>query len=547
MSLARILLTVNATLLILCTLDAQMSTVPSNHPVYDWLHRIRVAGDIPFYLSEVKPHERSTVYRALKLSENEIHLTEWQSSLYRQWKDEFHSGEDGTLPDVDIWRRELRHWGGNREPHFYSYSDSSFSLVLDVFAGIGYDDVRNEKLSFTGTRGSVGIRLYGTMYDRIGYYLDVTSIGVFGDREILEYDPLYGKTINVTTNREWGSYDAQGFISYRYGILRAEVGRGHVLHGTGVSEQLVLSANAPYYDYVRLEVGLGRFHYQFVHAALVDSIKTVPLPEDPQFDMRVSRPRWLSMHRFHVQPWEYVDLGFSEAVIYGNRGIELGYMIPLIPRKIIEHELIDQDKTLWWFDVSFRPINGFELYGTWLIDDMDFEHSFTDYFGNKFGWQSGLFIALPWGQDIIVEYTRVDPFVYSHWIPYNAYAQRGWGLGHSLGPNSGKTFFSIRQWLPWRGWIQTSVAYNRKGYNIIDANGDVIDNVGGDIFYGIHSGYDKRYLQGDLHRWLRYRLHVRLEPWRGIAFSAEIIHRTVLEGERFSINSIFRLGVVVGK
>lgn len=118
-------------------------------------------------------------------------------------------------------------------------------------------------------------------------------------------------------------------------------------------------------------------------------------------------------------------------------------MIPFIPYVFQEHLQGDQDNISLAFDLSVRTIPHWEFYGELLWDDMKSPTSMFDdgWWGNKWATTLGLARDSLWAGPVMfdwfTEYTRVEPWVYTHHkgggYTYASYAQ---SLGSDLGPNS---------------------------------------------------------------------------------------------------------------
>ena len=105
----------------------------------------------------------------------------------------------------------------------------------------------------------------------------------------------------------------------------------------------------------------------------------------------------------------------------------------------------------------------------------------TDWFGNKFGMQAGLYAVEPFGVDGFdtrVEYTRIKPWVYTHKYPINTYTHYGDGIGYFSGPNSDVFFMEMRK--RFTRWFETGFIFTklRHGANFPDRN------IGEDILQG---------------------------------------------------------------
>jgi len=168
------------------------------------------------------------------------------------------------------------------------------------------------------------------------------------------------------------------------------------------------------------------------------------------------------------------------------------------------------DNVAWSGDIELNLIRGMSIYAELYIDDMRTGELGTDFVGNKFAYNTGMFIVDPMGirnTDLIVDYARLDPFVYSHFYPINVYKNWNSSLGYSLPPNSDRWYFklSCKPFYTLSGGI--SVAFIRHG-----ANTDEI-NAGGDINTPQDQGQmTAPFLAGDVSNTTIIGLNLRWEP-----------------------------------
>ena len=170
--------------------------------------------------------------------------------------------------------------------------------------------------------------------------------------------------------------------------------------------------------------------------------------------------KYMHAHRLDLRLPKQITLGLSETSIYGTtteaagtnpnedadscgREFEWAYVIPFIPYVFQEHLQGDQDNISLSFDLSVKTIPYWEFYGELLWDDMKSPTSMFDdsWWGNKWAATVGIArdsirigaVMVDW----LVEYTRIEPWVYSHHkgggYTYGSYAQ---SLGSDLGANS---------------------------------------------------------------------------------------------------------------
>jgi hypothetical protein len=170
------------------------------------------------------------------------------------------------------------------------------------------------------------------------------------------------------------------------------------------------------------------------------------------------------------------------------------------------------------FDVQTFPVHGLELYGSWTIDDVDFARWGTDWWGNKFIWQGGAVTStlIP-NTDLGIEYTRVEPYVYSHFFRNTTYTNNGYVIGADLPPNSDQWYAALTSWLSAGLQIRGTLQFRRHGNNEYDSDGAIVTNHGGDPAYTNNYETDSQsapFLAGLRTNRTLTGLHVRYEPLR---------------------------------
>jgi hypothetical protein len=188
------------------------------------------------------------------------------------------------------------------------------------------------------------------------------------------------------------------------------------------------------------------------------------------------------LHRFAAKP-SWGEIGFSEWIIYSGRYPDLAYMTPISFFKSLEHALHDRDNSGMALDGTFRFLDMFQIKGSFFLDDIIFENIGKGYWSNKFAWNIGAVAALPANIDMGVEYSRVEPYTYSHFNIQNNMTNDGRLFGTYLYPNSDETMFLVNWWYGGRYPLTLKVFYQRHGENIYDKDGNLIKNVGGDFRY----------------------------------------------------------------
>jgi len=167
-----------------------------------------------------------------------------------------------------------------------------------------------------------------------------------------------------------------------------------------------------------------------------------------QLKNQKERNKYLQAHRLNFEFSKDFSLGLTETVVYGERSVEVLYLVPFVPYLFAEGYAGDLDNKAISADFSWKLFKRFELYGELFIDDLYNLSSFFDdsWWGNKWATSIGVAIdsakigAFNW--DYNFEYTRIEPWVYTHHKGLNfEYSHFGNSLGSDLGPNS-REFYS---------------------------------------------------------------------------------------------------------
>jgi hypothetical protein len=313
------------------------------------------------------------------------------------------------------------------EPHFYTWSGKPGYFHLD---GILNTDVflRDRGMPTSESRiysVSYGGILRGAFRD-LGFYSDNRIFEEWGSRKYQEnYKASMGYPNSVNRDSSLSVWDITvGYLVFSIKGIRFQFGRDNIRWGPAYWGGLMFSGMAPAFDLLKITAETGPFSFAWFHGSLRSDFTH----------------KWISAHRLEVSILKNLDLGFSESVIYGNRGLEPAYLNPLIPYLVAEHTLGDKDNVSMGLDFDYHGIRNLKIYGDFFIDDlfspMDI---FSDFYGNKVAFTTGGFWTDPLGlnnSSIRLEYTRIEPYVYTHEDTVNVYENYNVGLGHFLQPNS---------------------------------------------------------------------------------------------------------------
>ena len=499
---------------------AQLESVPVANPVYDFLKRMEVKRVITRYPDAVLPLSRRDVAEFLKtIDKHRSDITATERNVLDDFKVEFaHELGLGTENRFVVFSGEgglsetISGLTSDKEKFLYAWQDSSNTFFTDLLLSADFRGTSGDSRAKSGASVvGLGPRFRGTLRNRIGYELQVTNEQIIGNREVALLDSTIRhnrELIDVPTARSLNFIES--YLKVDADVLTLQIGRERLLWGYGVSDKLIVSDNAPDFDFGKIDAQVGSFRYMFFHGWLQGPTQTVigrysGVPE------ALVGSKYLAGHRFELSFPRLFDFGLSELIVYSRRSLELAYLNPVNLFKEIEPELHDRDNSFISTDFQLHTFSNLELYGTLLIDDIVLSKLGSRFYANEFAFTVGGNYIEPAGlenADLVLEYTRIDPYVYSHHIPENSFTHDQFIIGNHLGPNSDDVFTraSYRFSRKWKASLEMELS--RHGDNIMDVRGNLVRNVGGSALYG-HRAFDAddvSFLDGILTKTYSFRI-----------------------------------------
>ncbi len=431
---------------------------------------------------------------------------------------------DTTNSSYPKWPRVLRAlFEDGTHAYTYQVPKDSFAFSIQPVYGleiIETDDERGKVSRFTGGfRVAAGYdrRLYGFVDFR-----DHTEAGngPYDSRARLYEDRWAAADLKGNSST---SYDiSESMLQYYGRHLSVSAGRGRHKWGPGYFGGLLLNDFAPPFDYARFDLNVSRVSYTFLHGFLHSMETGDSLYVNPDGRPRtLSAEKFLSAQRIEVTPRDNILLGFSQSVVYGDRGVQLGYLTPLNFLYSVQHSNDDKDNLLLALDGKWRPVQGVKLYGELLLDDVLVGDLFSGTGNSKNAYTLGVHGMIPrnfWNHfDARLEYTKIRPFVYSHFFDVNTYSHWTSPLGYTREPNS--EFMTARlggSFYP----FYCSLTYSRQNHG---ANTET-ENVGGSIEAPSYAGNDEKFpfLAGRFGRREEFSLSARYEILPNLNVIAQI-------------------------
>ncbi|MGQ9644696.1 MAG: capsule assembly Wzi family protein, partial [Ignavibacterium sp.] len=461
-------------------LFAQIENIQIQHPVYSFLKEMNVKGMIDNIKEDDPVLSRFEVIDLLrKIKSNAQQLSETENKLVEKYLSEFSdelNTENSTQlfnPDENFFS-ELPEMFSQKVKYLYGYKNESANIYLE-WLGHFY---HGQRFTPTPTNNAnlydIGFRMRGTLFSHLGYNLTVIKGGASGNKGIAEtIEP------KLLSNFKWvENIENIGNYGFNYGYLKYftaptenmnlsfQLGREDITFGYGYGSKLVLSGDNPTLDFIKFNFDYGVIHFTSLHASTVGNFS---------YDINERYTKYFALNRLKLSFKNLFDFGIGETMIYSGRGIELGYLSPLAFYKFIEMDLQDRDNGTLWMDFQTNFLKNIQFQATFFLDENILSNlQELDRYTNKTAYQLNAFWYSPFNIDdasLILEYTKIRPYVYTHRDPKNTYTAFGTNIGHRIGPNADELMFRANYNLNERMRLTGEFRFTRSGRNIYDENG----------------------------------------------------------------------------
>ena len=517
-------------------INAQIENVPLTDPVYNFLKEMRVKRIITDYNDDDPNMSRFQVADQLKLMfRKRDQLSRTENKILKKYMVEF-------LPEELNSKTTTSLFGGNtgasdglkglitdKQKYLFAYQKDKNNIFINVIGNLFYVNgikptVKSNAFLFDG-----GLDIRGSLFDRIGYNFSVAKGGAAGDSILIEsaFPPIKANFKYLENIENIVNYDfANGYLKYYTSPadgmdLSFQIGREQLKYGLGYSKRLSLSGDAPNMDFLKFNFKYGIINYSSIFGSTVGEYS-------PVRDLRYTK--YFTANRIKIALKDLFDIGMGEAIV-SSRGIELGYLNPLIFYKFIEMSLQDRDNGTLFMDIQTHFVKDLELQGTFFLDE-NILSNLSDFSKqtNKTAYQLGFYWYEPAGLknlSLIFEYTKIRPYVYTHFDPENIYTGFGVILGHPIGPNADQLFTRLQYNLSERISFNLELQKIRKGENVYNSEGELVRNVGGsvyDSFVGDRDDDQAYFLDGVRVNDYNVRFNFMYEPLLNYTFDLNYVY-----------------------
>jgi hypothetical protein len=484
-----------------------------SHEVYPFLKRMEARGLLSEYRDAAKPLSRIVIAKHLKALEGATErMTEVERDEYEFLKGEFHY-ELATLAG-DLEPSEIR-W------HVISETFPGGIVNLEPNFRFGQTNIGNNSVRVRDQ----GLKLYGYVFDDIGYYFNFVDSREVGNAinftKALTPDPGVVPTKQNDNSLEYNNTEAQ--LNFRVGAFNFSVEKMQNIWGLERNGNLTFSSKAPSYPQIKLRVPVTDWmDFIYLHADLnsnvIDSTRSYYSNASALYPIfrEVDRVKYMAAHMIEFTPTRGVDISLGESVVYSDKGPLLIYLIPIMFFKSAEHYNGDKDNVQWFGNLDLNLIRNVNVYGSLFIDDLSLDkilsaEEMPNYFGYSFGIQT--YDVLLKNLEFTAEYTRINPWVYTHEYPATEFTNNGYIMGSWMGQNSDNIYLDL-SYRPVRSvsFGGTMQVFRKGGQK--------------DIYYQYHFPPKQPFLYGPLHEERSFGFHARYQFVRDGFIDARVTSRT---------------------
>lgn len=444
---------------------AQVVYEPSYKTVYSYLSRLAQKGVID--LNDVTlPLSRNYILSKLDTLNNHTQLL---TSLEKEelafyLKD--YTIEKNLAKDLTSEKpfQSILQAKPNDRVRFAAYEDKQFAINVQPIIGYQLENSENATIN----QRWIGAWIYGYLGKNIGYSVDFRNSQLNNLYPNYDYkqdfSPIQGRIGDLLLSGKRFDYSLiNATITAQWKWGHATFGKNSLPFGYGAGGKIILSDKAPGFPQVRLDINPVKWlSFTYAHAWLnsniIDStsIYSTSVLGRNQFSYR---EKYLAFHALTLKPFKGFSFSVGESVIY-NDNLKIAYMIPIALFSGLNHYLgeasTSQNATNTiansqiFLQLSSRNhIPKTHLYASLFIDELEF--SLTGGSANErnarnhTAYQIGASIAdFPINNlHLTLEYSKIQPFNYVHFIPVQTFQSNNFNLGHWIGPNADQLFAQL--------------------------------------------------------------------------------------------------------
>ncbi|MBA4309519.1 MAG: hypothetical protein C0425_04205 [Chlorobiaceae bacterium] len=433
---------------------SQTTYEPLYSDVYRFLSVAAQKGIIEIN-DEIKPLSRIYIYKKLdELNDKKFELTEIEKDELEFFLKDFQNEKTLVTSNTSLFQKPtfLRQDNLGRL-RFFSFNDPLFKVSFEPI--LGYTLAKNYGTNFFHQWS--GVKFKGYLSDWLGFSFDYRDNIERADSndKMRIFTPHTGVNPLFKAANRIEYSDVNSTISAAWSWGNFTMGKDHLQWGHGLGGQLVLSQKAPSFPFFKIDINptewlsFNYFH-GWLNSDVVDSAEMY-VTKNPYDSRYLYREKYLASHTITIRPTTGLSISLGESIVYSDR-LEFAYLQPIIFFRLIDHYLSKTFNSAggnaqFFASVSSRNhLPNSHLYGTIFIDEITISGLFDKKKQrNQLGFTLGGSVADPFIENLIVtlEFTKIYPFVYQHYIQTQTYESSSYQLGHWIGHNADQFFAQI--------------------------------------------------------------------------------------------------------
>jgi len=447
---------------------------PVSSDIYSFLERLFIKGVIEYH-SEIRPIPRKEIaVYILEALSNKAKLTALDIKELNFYSEEF-ADELSLVSNnykMKLPRTEFFSAGETGRFRLFNYRDSSFSFNIDPILGLEIGNRWNSGYSHRWN----GLEFFGYISDHWGYSLDFRDNLEQG--EYLDVNknntPFTGINLSKTTDKSIQYSSVNGEVNYGWSSGNLSLGKYFINLGNGRAGQSIMSSKAPSFPLIRLDIRpVHWLNLIYFHGWLKSNVPDSSTFRYTSVEGRESIsdvPKFIASHMISFYIAKNLSLSIGESIVYSGT-IEPIYLIPVMFFRLADHYLSSEgsntgDNAQLFADASYRisPIK-VKVYGSVFIDELSLEKELEGDNLSSIGYTVGAELSdlVILNSSFTIEYSKIQPFVYTNSDDAQTYKSHNYQLGHWIGSNSDIFFLSYRQNIVRGVSVKLSGWYFRKG------------------------------------------------------------------------------------
>ena len=448
--------------------------IPLSNPVYKLIDFFEAKGDLSF-VPQAKPYTKVYIAGLLaKLLEKE-NLTDREKKMVQKYLSDITQDSNGLVAYKQENKNTFAIAGFSAETSVRSGSGDNGTWSTSLIGEPFLSGDLGKHLTFTAGVGLAVERLTPDIfyqsytrnkqvvfpYQSIGYsylpyqfnfetmWAHVLAEGTSGEGRPVKEDITAGMIYHTELNGSW--FD--GALQFSINNQRRSWGHDQ--------NNLVLSSTARRFPGIELKIQPASWiRYSYVMGSLFSYAS-----QDSNYRRQIygydlgDVQKNLTYHLLEFIPTRWLQISAGGGNIWSKR-FELAYMVPFVMPQFTQIDVGDNDNLTMYFDVATLIPSVGKIWGGFFVDEFDFKTSGKlmkmphNRYAWQIGWKSNFLSEFIPGTTSTLKYTRLSPFVYTHYpeTDFNTFGNRAldmtythdeFNLGFYLPPNSSELNWNL--------------------------------------------------------------------------------------------------------